>query len=581
MRAIRIAIAVAGLALGVLAYQVQVDNLADTTTARSAANVLAAWSFLVAGLIAWRRRPENLLGPLMVATCFALLLRQFRYSHDDIAFTVFVLLGEICWVLVAHVALAYPYGRLTDRLEKAYIALLYAFAVFFPLAILLVQDPARKLRYFDTYPRESLIRVWKNGGLADFLEDAYGVVGYGIFSAVFVLLVVRKLVRATPRARRILLPLLVASIAAAFWALLNGVLTLFSVPTLTHDLFWWQIVGLTALPLALLWGLLRARLARAHVGELVVHLERTTPDELQHELAIALGDPSLEIAFWLPDRYEYVDAEGRPAEVPQDDPQRAVTTLELGGEPLAVLVHDPTLLEEPKLVEAVAAAARLALQNARLHAEVSSQLEKVKESRSRLVAAADDERRRIERDIHDGAQQRLVALALELRSAQRRLGDGADPELDQLLASTADQLQVAVEELRELARGIHPAVLTESGLAAALEALATRLPLPVSVETDIDRLPPDVEATAYFVASEALQNVVKHAGATKAGVSASQGDGMLVIQVVDDGVGGAKLNGGSGLRGLTDRVEALGGRVRVESLPGSGTRVVGEIPCAS
>jgi signal transduction histidine kinase len=205
----------------------------------------------------------------------------------------------------------------------------------------------------------------------------------------------------------------------------------------------------------------------------------------------------------------------------------------------------------------------------------------VKESRSRLVAAADDERRRIERDIHDGAQQRLVALALELRSAQRRLGDGADPELDLLLASTADQLQVAVEELRELARGIHPAVLTESGLAAALEALAARLPIPVSVEADIDRLPSDVEATAYFVASEALQNVVKHAGATKAGVSASHADGVLVIQVVDDGVGGAKLNGGSGLRGLTDRVEALGGRVRIESLPGSGTRVVGEIPCAS
>jgi signal transduction histidine kinase len=581
MRAIRIAIAVAGLALGVLAYEVQVDNLADTTTARSAANVLAAWSFLVAGLIAWRRRPENLLGPLMIATCFALLLRQFRYSHDDLAFTVFVLLGEICWVLVAHVALAYPYGRLTDRLEKAYIALLYAFAVFFPLAILLVQDPARKLRYFDSTPRDSLIRVWKNGSLADFLENAYGVVGYGIFSVVFVLLVVRKLVRATPRARRVLLPLLIASFAAAFWALLNGVLTLVSVTTLTHDLFWWQIVGLAALPLALLWGLLRARLARAHVGELVVHLEQTTPDELQHELSVALGDPTLEVAYWLPDRREFVDGDGRPYAVPADDSTRAVTRLEQADEPLGVLVHDPTLREEPKLVEAVAAAARLALVNARLVAEVNAQLEKVKESRSRLVAAADDERRRIERDIHDGAQQRLVALALELRSAQRRLGDEADPELDQLLASTADQLQVAVEELRELARGIHPAVLTESGLAAALEALAARLPLPVSVETNIDHLPPDVEATAYFVASEALQNVVKHSEATKAGVSASQADGLLVIQVVDDGVGGAKLNGGSGLRGLTDRVEALGGRVRIESLPGSGTRVVGEIPCAS
>jgi signal transduction histidine kinase len=581
VRALRVALAVAGLVLGVLAYRVQVDNLASTTTARSVATVLAAWSFLVAGLIAWRRRPGNLLGPLMIATCFALLARQFRYSHDELAFTVFFLVGEICWVLVAHVALAYPYGRLTDKLERAYIAFLYVFAGVFPLAILLVQDPQTRLRYFDSFPRDSLIRVWKNGGLAGFLQDAFGVVGYGIFGAVFVLLVARKLIRATPRARRVLLPLLAASTAAALWALLNGALTLVHVPTLSRHLFWWQILGLTALPLALLVGLLRARLARAHVAELVVHLERTTPDALQQELAIALEDPTLEIAFWLPERREFIDPEGREVDIPEHDPMRSVTTIEQEGEPLAVLVHDPILLREPKLVEAVAAAARLALQNARLAAEVNAQLEKVKESRSRLVAAADDERRRIERDIHDGAQQRLVALALELRSAQRRLGDGADPELDELLTSTADQLQVAVEELRELARGIHPAVLTESGLAAALEALASRLRLPVTVEANVDRLPADIEATAYFVASEALQNVVKHSRATKARVSASHVNGILVVQVVDDGVGGAKTNGGSGLRGLTDRVEAQGGRVRIESVPGSGTRVLAEIPCMS
>jgi signal transduction histidine kinase len=392
---------------------------------------------------------------------------------------------------------------------------------------------------------------------------------------------VRKLALATPRARRILSPLLAASVAGALWALLNGIATIVEIPSLTHDLFWWQIFGLTALPIALLAGLLRARLARAHVGELVVHLERASPDELQHELAMALGDSTLEVAYWLPDRREFVDPEGRPYTVPEDGSARAVTKLEQDGQPLGVLVHDPTLREEPKLVEGVAAAARLALQNARLVAEVNAQLEKVKESRSRLVAAADDERRRIERDIHDGAQQRLVALALELRSAQRKMGEEADPELERLLSSTADELQVAVEELRELARGIHPAVLTESGLTAALESLATRLPLPVIVEAEVERLPADVEATAYFLASEALQNVVKHSKATRAAVSASHADGLLVIQVLDDGVGGAKVNGGLGLRGLADRVEAHGGRLRIESIPGSGTRVVGEIPCVS
>jgi signal transduction histidine kinase len=276
-----------------------------------------------------------------------------------------------------------------------------------------------------------------------------------------------------------------------------------------------------------------------------------------------------------------VGSDGRAFAVPKDGPDRAVTQLDQEGEPLAVLVHDPTLREEPKLVEGVAAAARLALQNARLHAEVSAQLAKVKDSRARLVAAADEERRRIERDIHDGAQQRLVALALELRSAQRRLGEEVDPELEQLLSTAADELQVAVDELRELAHGIHPGVLVQGGLAAALESLAGRLAVPVTVDATSERLSPEVEGTAYFVASEALANVVKHARASRAAIRATRRNGMLVIEVEDDGIGGAAAQDGSGLRGLADRVEAQGGSLRVESAPGAGTRVVGEIPCGS
>jgi signal transduction histidine kinase len=576
-------LAVAGVALGVLAYEVQMDNLLQQTTAlRSSATVVAAWSFLVAGLVAWRRRPRNQLGPLMVLTCFALLGRQFRYSGDPLAFTVFFALGEVAWALVAHVALAYPNGRVTDRLERWFLGVAYAVALVFPFAILLAYDGTEGLRYLGSAPGESLVLLWGNADVVRVLQDAFGVIAYGGLAIVFILLVARKLVRATRRARRILAPLLIAAVVAAAWALLNGLLTFAtSPPPVIHDLFWWQVVGLIALPLALLWGLLRERLARAHVGELVVQLEHASPVELRDELARTLDDPTLEVAFWLPERFEYVDADGRRVEVPDDSPTRAVTKLEQDGEPLAVLVHDPTLLEEPKLVEAVAAAARLALQNARLHAEVSAQLAKVKQSRSRIVAAADEERRRIERDIHDGAQQRLVALALELRSAQRRLGDEVDPELDALLASAADELQVAVDELRELAQGIHPGVLVQGGLAAALEALAGRSPLPVLVDSIQERLPAEVEGTAYFVASEALANVVKHARATRAVIRATRVNGTLVIEVEDDGVGGAASRNGSGLRGLADRVEAHGGSLRVESAPGSGTRVVGEIPCAS
>ncbi|MGH3078619.1 MAG: sensor histidine kinase [Gaiellaceae bacterium] len=576
-------VAAAGIALGVVAYRVQMDNLlAQTTVLRSGASVVAAWSFLVAGLVAWRRRPGNRLGPLMVVTCFALLCRQFRYSGDPLAFTVFFALGEVAWALVAHVALAYPTGRVTDRLERWFLGVAYAVALAFPFAILLAYDGSSGLRYLGTAPGESLVLLRGNADVVRVLQDAFGVIAYGGLAIVFILLVARKLVLATPRARRILAPLLIAAAAAAAWALLNGLLTFATTPPpVIHDLFWWQVLGLIALPLALLWGLLRERLARAHVGDLVVHLETASPGEVRDELARTLGDPTLEVAFWLPGRFEYVDADGRHVDVPEESPTRAVTKLEQDGEPLAVLVHDPSLLEEPKLVEAVAAAARLSLQNARLHAEVSAQLEKVKESRSRIVAAADEERRRIERDIHDGAQQRLVALALELRSAQRRLGEDVDPELEALLESTADELQVAVEELRELAQGIHPGVLVQGGLAAALEALAGRSPVPVTVESTQDRLAPEVEGTAYFVASEALANVVKHSGATKARIRATHANGTLVVEVEDDGVGGAASRNGSGLRGLADRVEAQGGSLRIESEPGSGTRIVGEIPCGS
>ena len=582
MRWIQIALALAGIVLGVLAYQVQMDNVPTTTSLRSWGSVAAAWSFLLAGLIAWVRRPRNRLGPLMVATCFALLARQFRFSHDDLAFPVFFLVGELSWALFAHVTFAYPYGRVADRVERAFLWVAYLVAIAFPLATLFFYGGTERLRYLDPFPRENLLLVSESARAVDLLQDAFGFMAYGVLGTTFVVLVLRKFLRASPRARRVYLPLLIAAVAAALWAVLNGILTFATTtPAIVYDLFWWQILSLIALPLAMLWGLLRARLARVHVGELVVHLEETPVDGLRDEIALALEDPTLELGLWLPDRGIYVDSAGAELAVPEDGPDRAVTWIEHEGSPLAVLVHDPTLREEPKLVEAVAAAARLALVNARLHAEVRAQLETVQESRARIVTAADEERRRIERDLHDGAQQRLVALALELRSAQRQLGDSDDAEVAQLLSSTADELQVAVQELRDLAQGIHPGILTQGGLAHALEALAARAPLQVAVDATPERFSPEVEATAYFVACEALTNTVKHADASRASIGARRENGLLVIEVSDDGRGGAEQGVGSGLRGLTDRVEARGGRLVVESVSGSGTRVRGEIPCAS
>jgi signal transduction histidine kinase len=583
MNAKRLAVVVAGVLFGVVAYRTQVDDL-RTGAERAIAQVAVGAAFLLAGLVAWSRRRRNPLGPLMIAAGFALLARQFRYSGDALAFTVFFALGDLGYALVAHTALAYPSGHVRDRWERRFLRVTYAAVLVFPIATLLFYDASRPLRGFGPLPRESLLLVYADGRAAELLQKTFVVVAFGGLASIFVLLVVRKLLTATPRARRVLAPLLLAAVVAALRAVIECAVTFRTPPPsfVVHNLFWWQIGALAALPAALLAGLLRSRLARASIGDLIVRLERSPTHAIRDELARAFDDPSLEVAFWLPERGEFVDARGQPISMPAaDDGERAVTTLDHDGVPLAALVHDATLRDEPKLVEAAGAAARLALENARLHAEVHSQLAKVKESRSRLVEAADDERRRIERDLHDGAQQRLVALALELRTAQQDLGYADDQAFERLLESAVDELQTAVAELRELARGIHPAVLTESGLVTALDSLALRSPVPVSVASEVDdRPPPSVEATAYFVACKALANVVKHSRAAHATIRCRRTDHALVIEVTDDGVGGARLDG-SGLRGLADRVEAHGGRLHVVSPCGGGTHIVGEIPCAS
>jgi signal transduction histidine kinase len=572
-------LAVAGGALGVAAYRVQTHAQHDPN--HSLAIVAVGWVFLVAGLVAWWRRPANRIGPLMLLVAFALLTRQLRYSDDALLFTVFFALGDIGYALVGHSALAYPSGRVTDRFERTLVVAGYATVLVFPPLTVLFHEGNRPLLEFGPRSPTSSLLVSGNAHLVELLQKTEIVLFYGALGTLFIAFVIRRLWQATPRSRRILAPLLLFAIVIALRAIFECVLTFVSRPFASDYLFWWQNAAEIALPLALLAGLLRARLARTAVGDLVVELEHTPPQGLRAALARALDDPTLELAFWLPELEAYADAEGRPVELPKDG-RRAVTPLEHGGKPLAALVHDPSLLEEPRLVRAAGAAARLALENAQLQADMRAQLAQVQESRVRIVAAADEERRRIERNLHDGAQQRLVSLALQLRTAQRRLGTGeTDPAVEALLASAVDELQVAVHELRELARGVHPAILTEEGLAAALESLAARTPFPVELDVLEDRLPPQVEATAYFVACEALANVGKHARAPSAAVAIRRTNGTVSVEVADDGIGGARPVNGSGLSGLADRVEALGGKLRIESPSGRGTRIVGEIPCAS
>jgi signal transduction histidine kinase len=279
------------------------------------------------------------------------------------------------------------------------------------------------------------------------------------------------------------------------------------------------------------------------------------------------------LAYWLPESERFVDALGHPVKVGGP----GWTEVEVQGRRIAAIAHDPALSDEPQLVRAAGAAAALALENQRLSAELRARIEDLSASRARLVEATDAERRRIERDLHDGAQSRLVALALKLRLAKMKVEPGS--EAAALLDESSAELQASLDELRELARGIHPAILTDHGLRAAVRALADRAPVPVEVSVAELELPPTVETAVYFVVAEALTNVAKYAGASSAEVTVSRAGRGVVVEVADDGVGGADVVAGSGLRGLADRVGALDGRIAVESPVGAGTTLRAEIPC--
>jgi signal transduction histidine kinase len=336
-----------------------------------------------------------------------------------------------------------------------------------------------------------------------------------------------------------------------------------------------------SIPVAVLAVLLQRRLARGAVAGLVVELGAgVAAVDLREALARALGDPSLDLAYWVPARGRYVDAGGQPVELPRPESERKATVVEREGEAIAALIHDPALAENQELVRSVCAAAALTLENARLQAELRARLAELQASRARLVAATDAERRRIERDLHDGTQQRLVSIAMALGLAESKLA--ADrPAVQPVLREARDALAVALAELRELTQGIRPAILVERGLAAALDDLSRRAALPVRLDVALSgRLPEQVEGAAYFVASEALANAAKHSHASELRLTAVRQGPLLLLEVADDGIGGAGAGGGSGLRGLADRVEALGGRLTVSSPPGRGTTLRAEIPCA-
>lgn len=575
-------VALFGVAAGLAAAAALIwgGRSADGGPAFLAIALMIGWSFIGTGLLAWHRRPQNRVGVLMVAIGFAWFLNGFTALDSDL-FALGYLLGSVWIVLLFQLLLTFPSGRLETNAERILAAGAWTSGVVMQLPVLVfLRTPGDQC---PNCPANALLIADKPGLAASlFAVEAF----IGVVSLVGLLvLLVRRWRRSTPAQRGAFIPVIWSGgILMALIAALLATQALNAPEEITDSVFVLALIPFASVPFAFLLGVLRTQISReSAVGALIGRLGTDPADsrDLRAALADALGDPTLELAYWLPRSGSYVDAAGRPVRLPDSDSRdRVVTIVEHGDRPVAAMVHDSALAEQPELVRTVGAAAALALENERLEAELRARVEELRSSRARIVEAADSERRRLERDLHDGAQQRLVSLSLKLRLARSKAVEGS--ETAELLEEAMDELGQATAELRELARGIHPAVLSDRGLRAALDALAGRAPLPVEVErVPRERLPAAVESAAYFVVAEALTNVARYSQASRADVDIAARDGVLRVEIRDDGVGGADPTRGSGLNGLADRVSALDGTLTVVSPAGEGTTVTAELPCGA
>jgi signal transduction histidine kinase len=566
LRRALIALALAAVAGGFAVFLIAFnsDHL-DSPAVSATLGLLLGWSFTGTGLYAWWRRPGNRTGALMTAAGFAWFAGALSLAEDDVLYTTGLAFDALFAVIAGHLVLAFPTGRLETRGDRRLIWVGYLAATVLQVPSLLFEEHA------PGDPRNLLV-VHPDQDISDLLDLVQFVVVAGVITVATVV-IFRRWAAATPPQRRVLAPVIWSG-GVAFCVLgVAAGLDATGVPVEELEVL---AIGLLALvPFAFLVGLLRSRLAQAdRIAELIARLgQAPEPDTMRAALARALGDPSVAIAYWLPESARFVDADGRTVTLPDGE----WTPVELHGRRIAAIRHDRSLADQPQLVGAAGAAAALALENQRLAAELRARIEDLRASRARLVSAGDAERRRLERNLHDGAQARMVGLAAKLGLARAKAGD--DRELAALLEESRVELMASLDELRAVARGLHPAVLTDRGLDAAVRGLAYRAPLPVEVVDQApDDLPAPVATALYYVVAEALTNVAKYASASRATVAVRREGADAVAEVTDDGVGGANAANGSGLEGLSDRVAALDGRLDVESPPGAGTVVRARIP---
>jgi signal transduction histidine kinase len=545
-------------------------SFGGASLAAGAAELLTGWCLIAAGFAGWQRRPGSRFGPLLVAAGFAWFLPEWTNPGVSSAFVFTTGLALFAAVppLVAHAMLSYPEGPLSGA-ERVATAVGYAGALLV-IGVLptLVFDPAG--RGCSECP-DNLLLIHADEDAVDAVTRLGLWLGLA-WAVALVVLAGRRLARSTVARRWLVAPVLVPGIA--YLGLVGGDFAhslgrgFLSNDPLDRRLWLGQAAALTALALGSGWEWVRGQRTRSALARLVVDVASSPPPgRLAGLLAGMLGDPALEVLYPLPDGRR-VDAHGHSAE---PGPTQAVTQLVRGGRPVAFLAHRPGLLDDPGLVEEIAAAARLALEKERLQAEARTQLADLRASRARIVEIGDAERRRLERDLHDGAQQRLVALALSVRLAGMQVGQDAEPALAAPLEEAEAELRSAVADLRGIAHGLYPGALAEEGLAAGLEALAEGNPSLVLGSLPEQRFAPSIESAAYFVVAETL----KRSRGGHAAVEASGTDGLLVVDVESD------TGPPEELTDLEDRIGALDGRLAVERTPGGGTRIRAELPCVS
>jgi len=543
----------------------------------------AGWAVIGAGFYLWRRRGK-LSGLLLAAAGVAWFFPEWdNPGLGAAAFTFGLVTYALAPAVVAHAVLAYPPGRLSSPLERLAVTVAYADA-----ALILGLLPA----LFFNPPEQgcslcppNLLLADSQPGLFDSL-NRWGVRLGLVWAIAIAALCVWRLARPGAPMRRAAAPVLVGGAA---YLLLAGSDFAHSLPRgllgtdqFEYRLWLAQAAALCAIGLGVAWSWLLARRARSAMAALVVELGQSPPaGGLREVLARSLGDPDLEVAYPLGDPERLVDATGTAVDQATRE-GRAVTPLTRRGETVALLSHRPGLLDDPAIVDEVIAATRLAVDNERLQAEVLAQLQELRASRARIVTTGDAERRRLERDLHDGAQQRLVGLSLALRLARAQPGARADPNLTALLDQADERLRAAIGELRELAHGIYPAALTDDGLAAAVEALAEHTPIRITImHMPQERLPGPVEAAAYFLIAETTGHLATLAAAGGVTVDVTRHGNRLVVDVTENGAGKPERELEARLTGLADRVGALDGQLQVGHAAGEGVTIRAEMPCGS